>query len=44
MPGIAQFIIGLEILLFIAAVVIIIVLIFRRIEIKKKENFEDRDN
>lgn len=44
MPGIAQFIIGLEILFFIAAVVIIIVLIFRRIEIKKKENFEDRDN
>jgi hypothetical protein len=44
MPWIAKFIIGLEVLLFIAAVVIIIALIFRRIKIRKRENFEDRDN
>ena len=42
--GIAKLIIGLEIIAFIVAVVIIIGLIFRRIEIKKRENFEDRDN
>jgi len=44
MPGIAQFIIGLEGLFFVVGLIIIIVLIVRRVEIKKKENFEDRNN
>jgi hypothetical protein len=44
MPGLAKFIIGVEIFLFIAAVIAVIVLIFRRIEIRKKEDFEKRDN
>lgn len=44
MPGFARFIIGLEIFLLIAAVIAIIVLIFRRIEIRKKEDFEKRNN
>lgn len=42
--GIAKFIIGLEGLFALVCIIIIIFLIFRRIEIKKKENFEDRDN
>jgi hypothetical protein len=44
MPGIAKFIVGLEGLFFLACLGILIYLIFRRIEIKKKETFEDRDN
>ena len=44
MPGIVQFILGLEGLFFFVGLVIIIVLIVRRVEKKKKENFEDRSN
>jgi len=44
MPGIAKLIFLLEGIGLVAAVIIIIYLIFRRIEIKKKEDFEKRDN
>ncbi|MCF8224937.1 MAG: hypothetical protein K9J30_03575 [Bacteroidales bacterium] len=41
---IAKWLIGIEILLFLAAVIAVIFLVFRRIKIKKKETFEKRDN
>ncbi|MDA3824254.1 MAG: hypothetical protein PF450_16800 [Bacteroidales bacterium] len=41
---IAKFVIGFEVLAFIVGLIIIVFLIFRRIKIKKKERFEDRDN
>ncbi len=34
----------LEAILFIVCLVLIIYLIFRRVKIKKNENFEDRNN
>lgn len=37
-------ILGLEALIVLACAIILIVLIFRRIKIKKEEDFEDRDN
>jgi len=43
-PFFAQLIIGLEILFGVVCVVLIIYLIFRRIDIRKKETFEKRDN
>ncbi len=38
------FIIGIQVLLTIIAIVIIGYLIFRRIRLRKRENFEKRDN
>lgn len=42
--AIAKWIIGLQIFGALAALIIIIVLIFRRIKISKQEHFEKRDN
>jgi len=42
--AIAKFIMGLQGLFVLVCLIIIIFLIFRRIEIKKREKFEDRDN
>jgi len=39
-----KLILGTEGLFFIAAIIITIFVIFRRIKIKKQETFEDRDN
>ena len=44
MPGLAKLVIGLEILLAIAAVIAIIVLIIKRADRKNTEDFEKRDN
>ncbi len=44
MDAIAKVIFGLEGLFFLVSVVLIIYLIFRRISISKKEDFEKRDN
>jgi len=44
MPLFAKLILGLEILFFVVCVGLIIYLIFRKIEIRKKEDFEKRDN
>jgi multisubunit Na+/H+ antiporter MnhB subunit len=41
---IAQFFVGLQGLVILATIVIVIFLIFRRLKIKKSENFEKRDN
>ncbi len=37
-------ILGIEILIWAAVLIILIYLVIRRIEIKKREDFEDRDN
>ena len=37
-------ILGIEILIWAAVLIILIYLVVRRIEIKKREDFEDRDN
>jgi uncharacterized membrane protein YuzA (DUF378 family) len=44
MDEVAQVIVGVYILIGIASLVIIIYLISKRIEDKKREDFEDRDN
>ena len=36
--------IGIQVLIWAAIVIILIYLVVRRIEIKKREDFEDRDN
>jgi len=41
---IGKFVIGLEGLFFLVCLVILIFLIFRRIKIRKEENFEKREN
>jgi hypothetical protein len=35
---------GIQVLIWAAIVIILIYLVVRRIEIKKREDFEDRDN
>ncbi|MGB5362636.1 MAG: hypothetical protein WBN17_04960 [Aureibaculum sp.] len=37
-------IMGIQVLIWVAIVIILIYLVVRRIEIKKREDFEDRDN
>ena len=37
-------IMSIQILIWAAVLIILIYLVIRRIEIKKRENFEDRDN
>jgi len=37
-------IMGIQVLIWAAIVIILIYLVVRRIEIKKREDFEDRDN
>lgn len=44
MPFVAKLILGLEIFFFLVCLGLIIYLIFRRIEIRKKEDFEKREN
>ncbi|MDA0356012.1 MAG: hypothetical protein O2796_02135 [Bacteroidetes bacterium] len=44
MEPIVFFLLSMEGLFLVTCAVILIYLIFRRIDIKKTENFEDRDN
>lgn len=37
-------ILGIQVLVWAAVLIILIYLVIRRIEIKKREDFEDRDN
>lgn len=44
MDPVAIWFIGIEGLVFLAIIIVIIFLIYRRIQIRKSENFEKRDN
>lgn len=44
MDAIAILFIGLEVLLLVVAVILLVWLIFRRIRLKKEEDFEKRNN
>ncbi len=44
MPGLAKLIMIIEGVGLVIAAVLLVYLVFRRIEIRKKENFENRDN
>lgn len=44
MEAFSAIVIGMQALIWISIFVILVLLIFRRVELKKKEDFEKRDN